>query len=73
MTKVVKDNMILTKSINFKVKSLIVENHTTKIDNGTGIKAVLASMKDQTVPLFRMPHLPWFSLVCFVHFGIFAT
>ncbi|KAJ0177601.1 hypothetical protein K1T71_006474 [Dendrolimus kikuchii] len=57
----------------FTVKSLIVENQTAKVDNGTGIKAVLASMKEQTVPLFKMPHLPWFALVCFVHFGIFAT
>ncbi|KOB68762.1 SV2-like protein 1 [Operophtera brumata] len=37
----------------------------------TGFKAVLVSMKEQTLPLFKMPLLPWISLACFVQFVLF--
>ncbi|KAJ8724631.1 hypothetical protein PYW08_016105 [Mythimna loreyi] len=57
----------------FPVKSLIVENHMTKTSTVTGAAAIWASMKEQTVPLFQRPLLPWTALTCFVQFGIFAT
>nr|XP_049696899.1 synaptic vesicle glycoprotein 2C [Helicoverpa armigera]XP_049696900.1 synaptic vesicle glycoprotein 2C [Helicoverpa armigera]XP_049696901.1 synaptic vesicle glycoprotein 2C [Helicoverpa armigera]XP_049696902.1 synaptic vesicle glycoprotein 2C [Helicoverpa armigera] len=57
----------------FTVKSLIVESQVTKLNNGRGITAILASMKEQTLPIFRMPLLPWICLTCFVQFGIFAA
>lgn len=57
----------------FPVKSLIVENHMTKTTNVKGAAAIWASMKEQTVPLFQRPLLPWTALTCFVQFGIFAT
>lgn len=56
----------------FQVKSILIESTTTKSTN-TGIKAVLVSMKEQTLPLFKMPLLPWMCLACFVQFGIFAA
>ncbi|KAL0831764.1 hypothetical protein ABMA28_001303 [Loxostege sticticalis] len=57
----------------FPVKSLIVENHVNKDVDSHGIGAVLRSMRDQTVPLFKRVLLPWTCLTCFVQFGIFAT
>ncbi|XP_037297073.1 uncharacterized protein LOC119190112, partial [Manduca sexta] len=35
--------------------------------------AIWNSMKEQTIPLFKMPLVPWTLLTCFVQFGIFAT
>ncbi|CAH0628611.1 unnamed protein product [Chrysodeixis includens] len=57
----------------FSVKSLIVENQTTKLNERKGVRAVLASMKEQTFPIFTPPLLQWICLTCFVHFGIFAA
>ncbi|KOB69130.1 SV2-like protein 1, partial [Operophtera brumata] len=37
------------------------------------VMAVLSSMKEQTLPLFKMPFIPWLSLTCFVQFGILAA
>ncbi|KOB52149.1 SV2-like protein 1, partial [Operophtera brumata] len=52
------------------VKSLMVESMSSK-STETGFKAVLVSMKEQTLPLFKMPLLPWISLACFVQFVFF--
>lgn len=57
----------------FSVKSLIVENQITNLNNGKGITTILASMKEQTFPIFKPPLLPWICLTCFVQFGIFAA
>ncbi|CAH0582861.1 unnamed protein product [Chrysodeixis includens] len=56
----------------FPVKSLIVDSQT-KHTSPKGASAIWASMKEQTVPLFKSPLLPWTALTCFVQFGIFAT
>ncbi|XP_075976200.1 synaptic vesicle glycoprotein 2C-like isoform X2 [Anticarsia gemmatalis] len=57
----------------FPIKSLIVDNQTTKTTTSRGATAVWQSMKEQTIPLFKPPLLPWTALTCFVQFGIFAT
>ncbi|XP_026747521.1 organic cation/carnitine transporter 7-like [Trichoplusia ni] len=57
----------------FPVKSLIVENQVTKLNEHKGVRAVFASMKEQTFPIFTPPLLQWICLTCFVHFGIFAA
>uniref|UniRef100_A0A2A4JKW1 Major facilitator superfamily (MFS) profile domain-containing protein n=2 Tax=Heliothis virescens TaxID=7102 RepID=A0A2A4JKW1_HELVI len=57
----------------FPVTSLIVENPMTKTSSVKGAAAIWQSMKEQTVPLFQRPLLPWTALTCFVQFGIFAT
>ncbi|XP_059054594.1 uncharacterized protein LOC131848685 [Achroia grisella] len=57
----------------FPVESILVESQTEKCPEDKGIKAILSSMRDQTVPLFKPPLLPWTCLTCFVQFGIFAT
>ncbi|XP_026727163.1 synaptic vesicle glycoprotein 2C-like isoform X2 [Trichoplusia ni] len=56
----------------FPAKSLIVDSQT-KHTSPKGAAAIWASMKEQTVPLFKSPLLPWTALTCFVQFGIFAT
>ncbi|CAB3235203.1 unnamed protein product [Arctia plantaginis] len=58
---------------NFEIKSLLVESQTTKVTTSSGVAAVWESMKEQTIPLFKSPLLPWTALTCFVQFGIFAT
>ncbi|XP_032516056.2 uncharacterized protein LOC116769137 [Danaus plexippus] len=55
----------------FPVKSLVSEGQGGK--SSTGLHGVLVSMRDQTLPLFRAPLLPWTLLACFVQFGIFAN
>ncbi|XP_047531889.1 organic cation/carnitine transporter 7-like isoform X1 [Vanessa atalanta] len=57
----------------YPVKTLISEGSNTKQEEKSGISAILSSMKEQTVPLFKPPFLPWTCLTCFVQFGIFAT
>ncbi|XP_026759665.2 synaptic vesicle glycoprotein 2C-like [Galleria mellonella] len=57
----------------FPVESIIVETQTEKDPKNKGIKAIFSSMREQTVPLFKPPLLPWTCLTCFVQFGIFAT
>lgn len=57
----------------FEVKSLVVENQSSKEEAGTGLAALFRSMRAQTMPLFQKPLLPWTCLTCFVQFGIFAT
>ncbi|KAI5634243.1 sugar transporter domain-containing protein [Phthorimaea operculella] len=58
----------------FPVKAL-TQPLSTKTDTPklTGFAGLFRSMKDQTLPLFRMPLLPWTCLTCFVQFGIFAA
>ncbi|KAL4702821.1 hypothetical protein ACJJTC_003979 [Scirpophaga incertulas] len=57
----------------FPVKSLVVERQGEKQVSRRGLAAVLASLREQTVPLFQSPLLPWTCLACFVQFGILAT
>ncbi|KAF9794023.1 hypothetical protein SFRURICE_015192, partial [Spodoptera frugiperda] len=57
----------------FIVKSLIAENQVTNSDKGRGITGVLSSMKEQTLPIFKPPLLPWICLTCFVQFGVFSA
>ncbi|XP_037867558.1 synaptic vesicle glycoprotein 2A [Bombyx mori] len=57
----------------FPIKSLVMDSQLSKACNSKGAAAVWSSMKDQTVPLFKRPLLPWTLLTCFVQFGIFAT
>ncbi|KAG6448247.1 hypothetical protein O3G_MSEX005358 [Manduca sexta] len=57
----------------FPVKSLSTGNFLYKASDSKGIAAIWNSMKEQTIPLFKMPLVPWTLLTCFVQFGIFAT
>ncbi|XP_037302059.1 LOW QUALITY PROTEIN: synaptic vesicle glycoprotein 2C-like [Manduca sexta] len=57
----------------FPVKSLSTANFLYKASDSKGIAAIWNSMKEQTIPLFKMPLVPWTLLTCFVQFGIFAT
>ncbi|KAG7310148.1 hypothetical protein JYU34_004701 [Plutella xylostella] len=57
----------------FPIKTLIIDNPVTVSSTQTGLLAVLTSMKEQTVPLFKPPLLVWTCLACFVQLGIFAT
>ncbi|XP_068622856.1 synaptic vesicle glycoprotein 2C-like [Battus philenor] len=57
----------------YPVKNLAVEPQANKCGASKPAKSILASMRDQTVPLFQPPLLPWSLLACFVQFGIFAT
>lgn len=61
------------KKLVFQIKYLLVDSQTTKVTARTGASAVWESMKEQTIPLFKSPLLPWTALTCFVQFGIFAT
>ncbi|CAG4933582.1 unnamed protein product [Parnassius apollo] len=57
----------------FPVTNLVIEAQSSKQEATNGKPTILESMRDQTVPLFRSPLLPWTILTCFVQFGIFAT
>ncbi|CAG9787451.1 unnamed protein product [Diatraea saccharalis] len=57
----------------FEVKTLISDNQNNKKENNRGIMTLLHSVREQTLPLFKKPLLPWTCLTCFVQFGIFAT
>ncbi|XP_049870514.1 synaptic vesicle glycoprotein 2B-like [Pectinophora gossypiella] len=59
----------------FPVTALTYEGpiKTTEVQKSSAFMTVLKSMRDQTVPLFRMPLLPWTILLCFVQFGCFAS
>ncbi|CAG4933592.1 unnamed protein product [Parnassius apollo] len=60
----------------FPVTNLVIEAQSSKQEETKGkstILTILESMRDQTVPLFRPPLLPWTALTCFVQFGIFST
>ncbi|KAM3956301.1 synaptic vesicle glycoprotein 2A [Aphomia sociella] len=57
----------------FPVESITVESQTAKDPQSKGIRAIMSSMREQTLPLFKPPLLPWTCLTCFVQFGIFAT
>ncbi|CAH0723970.1 unnamed protein product, partial [Brenthis ino] len=57
----------------YPVKTLISEVQDTKKEEIKGMSSILRSMKDQTLPLFRPPLVPWTCLTCFIQFGLFAT
>ncbi|XP_053605265.1 synaptic vesicle glycoprotein 2C-like isoform X2 [Plodia interpunctella] len=57
----------------FAVESIIVDKQANT-DHRVGMfRAIMISMKEQTLPLFKTPLVPWTLLTCFVQFGIFAT
>ncbi|CAK1579002.1 unnamed protein product [Parnassius mnemosyne] len=57
----------------FPITNLVMEAQPSKQEETKGKPTILESMRDQTVPLFRPPLLPWTVLNCFVQFGLFAT
>ncbi|XP_013192891.1 synaptic vesicle glycoprotein 2C [Amyelois transitella] len=57
----------------FGVETIIVDKQAATDEKLGVFRALLKSMREQTLPLFRAPLLPWTLLTCFVQFGIFAT
>ncbi|XP_062706691.1 synaptic vesicle glycoprotein 2B-like [Aedes albopictus] len=49
---------------NYKVEALRTEAGEVKVETQSGLLGVLKSMKDQTLPLLKFPHLKYFLVSC---------